>query len=202
MIGGGKMTYSLFSIKDLEMLQQVAFFHKIYNFLFHLNFEYPQFKKWYSELFNHNFIINKERDIIICMIDNSIAGIAITKKTINERKICTLRVAPKYQQMGIGSSLLEHCFESLNDDKPLITIHISKYNSFKKLFEKYNFNLVQQIPGYYGFFRSELSYNGLLSDGINVNHSIIEQFAFNFEKKIFEYSFDNKRIIMPKLIVT
>ena len=114
-----------------------------------------------------------------------------------EKKICTLRVAPDYQGLGIGSKLLEISFDIFNDDKPLITIHISKYHEFKKLFEKYNFSLEQQIQGYYGLLRSELSFNGLLSNQVKKESSFWEQVAFRIEKELYCYPSNDSTILIP-----
>lgn len=183
--------FNFFSFRDLDVLSQISYAKKINSFLVSLNFEYPGFNKWYWSLFENSTIKN-ERDIIFYTFNNEIAGVAILKHDNNENKICTLRVSSKYQHIGIGSALIEKSFEIFNSDKPLITIHISKYNSFKEIFLKYNFSLAQQIQGYYGLFKSELSYNGVLSDNVIEKGSVIDNFAFYIEKKMYGYPLENK----------
>jgi len=186
-------------IKNLDIASQIIFSRKIYSFLFMLNLEYPNFNKWYKSLFNNN-ILNEDREIILCTVDSDIAGVIILKRDKYENKICTLRVSPIYQGLGIGSTLLEKSFDYFNDDKPLITIHISKYHEFRKLFEKYGFTLEQQAQGYYGLLRSELSYNGLLTSPFVKNPTLFEQVVFKIEKSIYNYpSFDSKIYIVNQI---
>ncbi|MGN0600890.1 MAG: GNAT family N-acetyltransferase [Oscillospiraceae bacterium] len=190
--------FRYYSIKELDLLSQIAYANKIYSFLFVLNLEYPGFNKWYWSLFE-NSILKNEREIIFYVFNDSIAGVAILKHSKDENKICTLRVSPKFQNMGIGSALMEKSFEILDDNKPLITIHISKYNSFKSIFEKYNFSLEQQILSYYGLFKSELSYNGILSDKLIEKKSIIDVVAFSIESTVFGYPQEKKIFVIPTL---
>lgn len=190
--------FKYFSIKEFDTLSQIAYAKKINSFLGILNFEYPGFNKWYWSLFENN-ILKNEREIIFYMFNNDIAGVAILKHSSDENKICTLRVSPMFQHMGIGSILMEKSFEIFDNDKPLITIHISKYNSFKEIFEKYNFSLEQQIQGYYGLFKSELSYNGILSDNLLERKSVIDAAAFSIERMMFGYPSENKIYTIPTL---
>ena len=52
---------------------------------------------------------------------------------------------------------MELSFEWLNEDKPLITIHDSKRQEFKKLFERYDFQLEEERKGYYRLFQYRIS---------------------------------------------
>ena len=114
---------------------------------------------------NSNYTIydpfEKSSDILFDLID---LGDAILKNDDIEKKICTLRVAKRFQKQGIGQHLMELSFEWLNDDKPLITIHNSKKHEFNKLFKRYNFELEEKKWGYYRLFRTELVYNGSLPE--------------------------------------
>ena len=188
--------FKFFSMRELEVLSQIVYAKKISSFLISLNIEYPGFNKWYWSLFKDNVLTN-DRDIIFYVYNNDIAGVAILKHSNFEKKICTLRVSTRFQRMGIGSALIEKSFEIFNNDKPLITIHISKYNSFKSIFEKYNFSLEQQIQGYYGWFKSELSYNGVLSESVVDTGSVIDVVAFCIEQKMFGYSLGSKIYSIP-----
>ena len=114
---------------------------------------------------NSNYTIydpfEKSSEILFDLID---LGDAILKNDDIEKKICTLRVAKRFQKQGIGQHLMELSFEWLNDDKPLITIHNSKKHEFNKLFKRYNFELEEKKWGYYRLFRTELVYNGSLPE--------------------------------------
>ena len=190
--------YSL--LKQHDVFAQINYSKQIYSFLFLLNYEYPNFTRWYQSLFNNNHLLQKDREILLCSIDDRVVGVSVLKNNRDGKKICTLRVSPEYQGLGIGSKLLEKSFEIFNDDKPLITIHVSKYHEFKRLFERYNFTLEQQIQGYYGLLRSELSYNGLLSNQIEKETSFLEQVAFGIEKRIYHYPSIESKIFIPNPI--
>lgn len=187
-------------MKDLDISSQLDYSKKIYSFLFMLNFEYPDFARWYHSLYNSKGLLKTDREILLCLIDGNVAGVLILKHNENENKICTLRVAPKYQGLGIGSTLIEKSFDFFNTDKPLITIHISKYHEFKSLFERYNFSLEQQVQGYYGLLKSELSYNGILADRAINNPSFFEQIVFGIEKYIYNYPSLDSKIYIPNPI--
>ena len=191
--------FRYYSLKDISDIRYIYYEAKICRFLFFLNFEYPDFYKWYDSLYC-NTGLNSDRDILFYLDSNdNIAAVAILKNNIYEKKICTLRVAKKYQGIGLGSALFEKSFEYLATDKPLITIHLSKYSEFKNIFKKYNFSLEEQFPGYYGFLRSELVFNGTLSNQ-NKCISFIDNLSYRIERSIFE-SPVSKKVIYCRIIL-
>ena len=149
--------YSAFSFWEKK-----TYYNQIYVFLKWLNLEYPGFNTWYDNLFTENKELKSGREIIICEKEYSIAGIAILKSTEEEQKICTLRVAKRYQRQGIGKRLMELSFEWLHNDKPLLTMHSTKQHQFRHLMQYYGFELEQKNRNYYNIFSTELVYNGVL----------------------------------------
>lgn len=137
---------------------------EIYKFLYRLVFEYQGFKSWYQGLYTEEFELKYNREIIICEDQFRIVGVAIIKNDLQEKKICTLRVARAYQHQGIGHNLVEICMQQLHTDKPMITLHTSKLNQFEKLLNYYNFELQQTQKHYYSIFNTELVFNGLLPE--------------------------------------
>ena len=176
--------------------EKVAYILSVYRFVKILNIEYPDFDNWFYSLFENAYQLKKEREIIICIIEQEIAGLAIIKNTADERKICTLRVGKKYQHNGIGRHLMEMCFELLGNEKPMITMHKSKYPQFSPLLNYYGFDLEQKYRHYYSIFSTELVFNGELpKKKICLNrielidfHSIINDFlkegSYDFEHYI------------------
>ena len=148
--------YSAFSFWEKK-----TYYNQIYVFLKWLNLEYPGFNTWYDNLFTENKELKSGREIIICEKEYSIAGIAILKSTEDEQKICTLRVAKRYQRRGIGKRLMELSFEWLQNDKPLLTMHSTKQRQFLHLMQYYGFELEQKNRNYYNIFSTELVYNGV-----------------------------------------
>ena len=147
-----------------ELSPEQKSIYRIKIFLKKLVYEYNNFEEWFSQLFISDILLKNDREIIICECDYQLAGVAILKNDDIEKKICTLRVAKRFQKQGIGQHLMELSFEWLNDDKPLITIHNSKKHEFNKLFKRYNFELEEKKWGYYRLFRTELVYNGSLPE--------------------------------------
>ena len=134
---------------ELSPEQKSIYRMRIKIFLKKLVYEYNNFEEWFSQLFISDILLKNDREIIICECDYQLAGVAILKNDDIEKKICTLRVAKRFQKQGIGQHLMELSFEWLNDDKPLITIHNSKKHEFNKLFKRYNFELEEKKWGYY-----------------------------------------------------
>ena len=157
----GKRYYLYTSLsQELKKIYQC----EIYKFLCRLVFEYHGFRSWYQGLYTEEFELKYNREIIICENQFRIVGVAIIKKDLQEKKICTLRVAREYQHQGIGHNLVEMCMQQLHTDKPMITLHKSKLNQFEKLLNYYNFELQQTQKHYYSIFNTELVFNGLLPE--------------------------------------
>lgn len=152
--------YFLYSSLSREL--RFWYYSEIYKFVQKLVFEYRGFEEWYNGLFSSDYELEVDRDIIICEDNLTLAGIAIIKNGCEEKKICTLRVAKPFQHQGIGHHLVELCFRQLDTDKPMITLHKSKYYQFEKLLKYYDFQLEQTQKNYYKFLSTELVFNGLL----------------------------------------
>ena len=160
MINGKR--YFLYSSLSHELKE--IYYNRIYRFLNKLVFEYRGFNNWYYSLFSENAELKSIREIIVCEDLFQIAGVAIIKNDLEEKKICTLRVAKDFQHQGIGHNLIEMCMNQLNTDTPMITLHKNKLNQFEKLLSYYNFELEQTQKHYYGLFSTELVFNGLLPE--------------------------------------
>lgn len=171
---------------QLSPVQQRLYYDLIYRFVKRLEWEYPNFRQWYKALYNENQELKRDREIIFCEREFQIVALAILKKTDEERKICTLRVAKPYQRQGIGKSLMEQSFKWLEDDKPLITVHKYKNNEFVSLFKYYDFKLEQKQRNYYSIFSTELAYNGILPEKKLYFNSIELSDIQDFYKKFME----------------
>ncbi len=125
--------------------------------LLYLNSDYPDFIEWFNIKVVPN--LSSEREIIITTCDKYISGIAILKQNAQESKICTLRVVPRFQSMGIGSFLLELSMKKLNTIYPYITIPSYKLPEFQNIFAKYGFKKEDEVRGLYHSNVSELCFN-------------------------------------------
>src|SRR5436190_8088055 len=87
----------------------------------HLQTFYPQFGPWFWEKVVPG-LGNGSRRILPVHAGEKLAGIAILKRIPEERKICTLWVAPFARKIGVGTHLLNDSLIWLECDKPLITV--------------------------------------------------------------------------------
>lgn len=127
--------------------------------------EYPGFENWYYQKVIPQ-VVDGSRIIIIAEYEGYLSGIAILKRTLFEKKICTLRVMPKYQRLGIGRELLGASCNFLGDDKPLITVSSGRLSQFNRLFKSFGFCLTDVKEGYYKADSAEYVYNGYLNGAV------------------------------------
>lgn len=130
----------------------------------YLRGSYPNFDHW----FFHQVVpgvMSGERSIFIEQRNTSIAGILILKHTSEEKKLCTLRVRPEYESLGLGVRLFETAFDVLGTEKPLLSVAEDAYPKFARLFDHFNFLQHESYVGKYLPRRTELSFNGVLETG-------------------------------------
>lgn len=151
--------FTVIALSSLNDTNKLSMLKYVYNELKELEKEYSGFKRWYQT----NVIgeIGQDREILIVLFKNKIAGIAILKRG-SEKKICTLRVIDHFQRIGLGKSLMEICFKYLDTEKPLITVSSFRFHQFKKLFDFYNFKQEGLYRHKYNKVYDELTFNGLL----------------------------------------
>lgn len=126
--------------------------------------DYPNHFEWYwsKEIPR---VLHGTGEILICIINNNIAGLTFLKKDTMESKICTLIVVEKYRKQHVATQLLERTFKYLGTTKPLITIADYKFPMFEHIIKKYDWKLMQTMrKGYYNSFSRELVYNGKLPE--------------------------------------
>lgn len=121
--------------------------------------DYPNHFKWYWTKALPR-VLNGTGEIIICIVNNNVAGVTILKKNGRERKICTLYVVEDYRKKHIATNMLEYAFKYLETTKPLITIADYKVPLFESLIKKYHWKLIQTMEkGYYNDFSREKVFN-------------------------------------------
>lgn len=135
--------------------------------------DYPKYFEWY---WSKNFprVFNGTGEIVVCIIDDNIAGIASLKKINTEKKICTFFVVKEYRGQHVATKMLEYIFEYLGTSKPLITITDYKVLSFVPIIKKYNWKLTQiTSKGYYNNASCEFVYNGRLPEWFIQKNTLI-----------------------------
>lgn len=126
--------------------------------------DYPKYFEWYwtKEIPR---VFNGTGEVIICIINKKVAGVAFLKKTATESKLCTFFVVENYRGKHVSTKMLKHAFKYLGTTKPLVSIADYKIPMFKSIIKKYNWELTQTIDkGYYNNTSRELVYNGKLSE--------------------------------------
>lgn len=131
------------------------------NILSDLQVEYPFFSKWLQKVFEELQLSEKRLVLIYCSDESifDIKGVAILKNTVEERKICTLRVVNPYRRQGIGTLLLKKSIELLNDPYPLITVSGIHMDTFGPFLRKNGFVLKDKIKSLYRRGCYEYFYN-------------------------------------------
>lgn len=130
----------------------------IYHYLSEAKKFYPNFDLWYFANVLPS-LLRKEKQILTIEDEKNLKGVAIVKNTLEEKKICTLRVMEKYQNRGIGIKLFEKSFEALQTQTPLLSVSEEKYPEFKKIFDYYGFKLTGIKKDYYRIGKQEYFFN-------------------------------------------
>lgn len=143
---------------------------------------YPQIFDWYLNKFIAG-IYNGSRKILLYYVGKDIAGIALLKNDVPEKKICTFRIDGRYRNSGIGKRLLEKSLEILNTNKPMITVPGKRVWEFDKILRYYDFKLDQIVQGYYRENSSEYVFNGHINSE-NTYKDLNRQFLWSYDNKL------------------
>lgn len=128
----------------------------------HLNADYPKRSNWYWSTFVPG-LSKGERDGIVFMINNKVAGISLVKK-VPEQKICTFVVAPNHYHNGVTMTLLSLSFAAMGTGDPLISINEKRLSDFQPMIDKYHWKQTQILsPSYYGNREHEIVFNGKIA---------------------------------------
>lgn len=99
--------------------------------------QYQEYLKWYYSK-NIPRVLNGTGEIIFYLDGFTISGLAILKKDVDEKKICTLMINEEYRKKGYSKEILESAFEYLETDKPLITIPTKRIEEFQSIITAYD----------------------------------------------------------------
>ena len=152
----------IFSTKLLkeDRLEFLNVITKAYEITDYICNDYPNHFRWYLEK-TVPAIFRGTREVIVCKVNEKIAGVAFLKKEDNEKKICTFLVLEEFRKQGIATKLLESSFEFLETTKPLITLADYKLSMFSHIIRKYDWLQTQVLPkGFYNDRYTELVFNG------------------------------------------
>jgi|SRR5689334_8019604 GNAT superfamily N-acetyltransferase len=128
-------------------------------FLLELSDDYPAIEGWYRTRVvpglrvGTRFLMRVERA-------GELVGLGIAKNE-EERKICTVRVAPDHAGRGIGVRIFDGLLRWLDTDRPCLTVSQRKLAAFERLFDFYGFRQTSVHPNLYSPNVLEFGYNGI-----------------------------------------
>ena len=133
-------------------------YSSVWLFLSDLNKYYPNFNSWFFKKVIPDCSIGN-RKIIIKKSADKIVAVAILKKSIEERKICTFRVSEKAKRNGVGKELMLESLEWLQCNQPLITVNEENASEFEYFLRKFDFQKQSVLTNLYRPNKKEIIYN-------------------------------------------
>lgn len=137
-------------------------------FLLPLSKDYPMIERWFKQKVVPG-LRQGTRLILPIERQGEVVGIGIAKHESDERKICTVRVAPGYVGSGIGVRLFDGLLKWLDDDRPHLTVNATKLPLFERIFDYYGFNPTSAREGLYIPRVVEFGYNERIQDTTHPN---------------------------------
>ena len=101
----------------------------------------------FSKLF-HIENLNPNETIFIYKENNNIKGFIHTQNGLDIIDLLNIIVKPEYQNQGIGSVLLKYIIDNKEDKKIMLEVRSKNINAIK-LYQKYNFKIINIRKNYY-----------------------------------------------------
>lgn len=120
---------------------------------------YPGFEAWFIGTVIPG-LRTGERRVVTSIVDGAIAGVAISKRTQSELKLCTLWVAPQSRRIGIATELAKDAFAWLGTERPVFTVPEELITGFEKLLRQWSFSDHVECRSLYRPRRIEHVFNG------------------------------------------
>lgn len=127
---------------------------------------YPDFRSWFFGKVAPG-LETSERFIVVADIKGALAGVAICKRSVNERKLCTLWVQREMRERGVAGALARRAFNWLETDQPLFTVPEEKTPEFGQLVRSWNFSAPVIYQDLYRTEKAEYVYNGPIRVGVH-----------------------------------
>ncbi|CCO47129.1 hypothetical protein VIBNISOn1_230028 [Vibrio nigripulchritudo SOn1] len=127
-------------------------------FLQSLSGDYPDIDSWFL-----NTVIpglsDGSRKIFAHVRQNEIISLAIAKKSSDEKKICTVRVSPEFNGIGLGVKLFKLSMDWLETSTPHLTVSEDNYPKFERIFKHFGYRLTSTHNSLYQEGKVELLFN-------------------------------------------
>lgn len=132
---------------------------EVMNFLLPMSVDYPNIERWYL----HKVVPGIRagtRHFVKVERHGQLVGLGIAKNEADEKKICTLRVAPEYVGRGMGFRIMDDLLRWLDEDQPHATVGAHKLPLFQRMFDHYGFDVTSKRVGLYLPSKVEVGFNG------------------------------------------
>lgn len=128
-------------------------------FLADLDAYYPNFSQWYANTVLPGLASGRDA-LLLAREGEQVAGIALGKRAADETKLRCIRVAPAWQNSGVGLRLIERMFDVLECDKPHVTVAEEMLHAYSRPFvRRYGFALSEVDKGRYRRGKLEYAFN-------------------------------------------
>jgi GNAT superfamily N-acetyltransferase len=138
-----------------------------------LNELYPRFFTWLEQTVATGLADGSRR--LFVHNHGGRFGFVIAKRTLHERKLCTIYVEPGSRGNGIASCLISQATDWLGSDKPLLTISEDRLLEFRAIIGGLDFSLTQVAHSYYRSGIREFVFNGNLPNVCDASLKAREQ---------------------------
>jgi hypothetical protein len=121
---------------------------------------YPNFDAWFDRVCLE--LRTGSRNVITCRRNERIIAIAIAKRSVDERKLCTLWVDRTARGQRIGTDLASAAFDWLETRRPLFTVPEQLILDFSPMLARWRFDESARAIGYYRPGQIEHVFNGAI----------------------------------------
>lgn len=128
-------------------------------FLQSLDRYYPHIAQWYLETVVPDVLAGRGT-LLLAREGGQLAGVALGKRSPDETKLRCVRVAPPWQNTGVGLRLIERMFEALETERPHCTVSEELLHQYSRPFVmRYGFELTAVEKGLYRKGKLEYRFN-------------------------------------------
>lgn len=131
----------------------------IFSSLTHLTKYYPNFDEWFLKTALPGFLIG-ERNIFAEYDGDKPLGLVIAKRSVFERKICTVWVSDECQGQRLGFDLMKSAISWLNCTHPIITVNENVVSNLRPTLERLQFIETDRRLSCYKLNKIEHIFNG------------------------------------------
>ncbi|WP_315921126.1 GNAT family N-acetyltransferase [Mesorhizobium sp. SP-1A] len=132
---------------------------RVMNFMLPMSGDYPNIERWYLDKVVPG-IRAGTRHFVKVERHGQLVALGIAKNEADEKKICTLRVAPEYVGRGMGFLIMDDMLRWLDEDQPHATVGAHKLPLFQRMFDHYGFDVTSQKADLYVPSKIEVGFNG------------------------------------------